>query len=63
LVAITTSSRRPANARPMIRSLWPAPYESAVSMKVMPSSTARRSAATDSSSFTSPQPTAVPSAA
>src|SRR5262249_19181335 len=40
----------------------PAPYTSAVSKKVTPSSSPRRSAATDSSSSTSPQPSAMPSA-
>jgi hypothetical protein len=44
------------SARASTRSACPAPYESAVSKNVTPSSVARRSARTDSSSSTDPQP-------
>ncbi len=41
-----TSSRRPAIASPTMRSTAPCPYDSAVSMWVMPRSSPRRSALT-----------------
>jgi hypothetical protein len=52
LVAMTTWSRIPPSALPNTLSLCPAPYTSAVSKNVTPSSTARRIARTDSSSST-----------
>ena len=54
LVASTTSSRRPAIARPTSRSLVNGPYASAVSRNVIPSSSARWMVATDS--WSSPGP-------
>src|SRR5581483_3449791 len=44
-VASTTSARRPAIARPISRSFPPSPYSSAVSTRLAPTSSARRSAA------------------
>jgi hypothetical protein len=54
LVAITTSSRRPASARPSSCSLVNGPYISAVSKNVQPSSSARLIVAIASSSSAAP---------
>lgn len=54
LVAITTSSRNPATARPTTLSFSPHPYSSAVSKKVTPRSWARRIAAMPSVSSPGP---------
>ena len=54
LVASTTSSRRPAIARPTSRSLVNGPYMSAVSRKVIPRSSARCTVASDSRSSAGP---------
>ncbi len=48
--AITTSSRRPATARPTSDSETPLPYTSAVSIQLMPASIAARMAAITASS-------------
>ena len=55
-VASTTSSRRPASALPTISSDSPAEYTSAVSMKLMPASSAAWMIATESSWSGLPQP-------
>ncbi|MNW58198.1 hypothetical protein D3C74_360450 [compost metagenome] len=60
-VAITASWRRPRSTCPMISSLWPVPYTSAVSRKLIPSSNAVSIARIDSVSSTSPQPSGKPS--
>jgi hypothetical protein len=49
-VASTTSSRRPASARPTSSSFAPSPYTSAVSRKVQPASIAACTVAIDSAS-------------
>jgi hypothetical protein len=54
LVATTTSSRRPAIARPTSSSFVKGPYMSAVSRRVTPSSSARWIVAMDSASSWGP---------
>ena len=60
LLASTTSSRRPAMARPTSRSLVNGPYMSAVSRNVMPRSSARWMVATDSRSSAGPYDWLIP---
>jgi len=58
LVAYTTWSRVCSKVSPNSSSACPVPYASEVSNRVTPSSTARRSARTDSASSVGPQPSA-----
>ena len=54
LVASTTSSRWPLMAWPTTRSDWPRVYTSAVSIRLIPASSARRTIAAASSSLGPP---------
>src|SRR5213592_4540973 len=61
---VNTSGRSPAgrsrSSRPTTSSEWPSPYTAAVSIQLIPSSRARRIAASESASSCGPQPNAQP---